>query len=312
MAEEYSTRGDRLEKKQGGINPFSEKEYLIPEFGNILVYEGNHRVIITQRDSNCVVYNIDTVILQNSEGKLLSSIVFCEDQTEKKRMEEKVEMMEKLSIAGELAAGAVHEIKNPLSAIRGFAQLLENSFNEADERREYTNIIINEIDRLSELIKEFLVLTKPGNRHYSKESINKVIGDIVPLIQTKAVMNNVSIKTSLCEEIPEISMNKEHMKQVFLNLFNNAIEAMPQGGELFVITTYQDNDIKIEIIDTGCGILPENIKKLFKPFFTTKEEGTGLGLSICKRIIENHKGSISVDSNPGKGSTFTIHLPVLM
>jgi signal transduction histidine kinase len=102
------------------------------------------------------------------------------------------------------------------------------------------------------------------------------------------------------------------MKQVFLNLFNNAIEAMPQGGELFVITTYQDNDIKIEIIDTGCGILPENTKKLFKPFFTTKEEGTGLGLSICKRIIENHKGSISVDSNPGKGSTFTIHLPVLI
>ena len=224
-------------------------------------------------------------------------------------LNEKFEELKKLSIAGELAAGTIHEIKNPLSAIRGFVQLLEKSFQDEDKRKEYSNIILKELDRLTELIREFLIIAKPSDVKYTIGNINLIIKDMISLIEPKANMYNISVKALLSESIPEIKMNAEHIKHV-LNLFNNAVDAMHDGGELFIVSSFNGNEIITEIKDTGHGISPDEMDKIFEPFYTTKNEGTGLGLAICKKIIENHKGTISLNSQVGEGSTFTILLPL--
>lgn len=274
-----------------------------------LINKENHKVFVNQ-DNNITVFEVDTLIFENKERDYLFSMIFCEDKTKGRKLDEKFEALKKLSIAGELAAGAVHEIKNPLSAIRGFVQLLEKSFQYEDKRKEYSNIILKELDRLTDLIREFLIIAKPSEAKYTMKNINTVIKDMICLIEPKAIIYNILVKAYLSEDIPEIKMNVEHIKQVFLNLFNNAVDAMCDGGELFIASSFKDNNVIIEIKDTGQGISPDETDKIYEPFYTTKKEGTGLGLSICKKIIENHKGTISLNSKVGKGTTFTIILPV--
>lgn len=239
--------------------------------------------------------------------------VFIDNLTEINHFKEKFALAKKqTSILSELAVQAVHEIKNPLSSIKGFAQLLQNSLDDQDNRKEYINIMVKEIERLNKLIKEIFSLTRTRGIKESYEDIHKIIEEIIPLCNMYSKMGKKKIKIvkNFCSDFSLIAIDKEQMKQVFLNLLNNAIEAIGNKGEI-VITTEKAKGCGLIIIeDTGCGIDEKDILKVFTPFYTTKEDGTGLGLCIVKRIIENHNGSIHVESTKGKGSVFTIRLPV--
>lgn len=291
------------------------KYFAIIQQNELFLKEGSHRLIFRNTESkeeyeHDIIYDIDTRVLKNSKGENIGYLVFCENLTEKYKLQEKLQSIEKLSLAGQLAAGAAHEIKNPLASIRGFVQLLQESFHKNDKRREYTKIIIEEVDRLNELVRELLFIAKPSPDVKTRGNINKTIDDTILVVNSKAIMNDVVIHRESCE-VPETVFNPEHMKQVFLNLMNNAIDAMPKGGNLFVRSFHKENRIHIEIQDEGSGIEPELVDRLFEPFFTTKGDGTGLGLAITKKIIQNHSGEIQVTSKPGKGSCFTVLLPVI-
>jgi len=273
--------------------------------------QGKYKVFITQ-DGDTSIFEVNPLIIRDGENELLP-VVFCENKTREEILAGKFEALKKLSLAGELAAGAVHEIRNPLSVIKGFIQLLKEEPNKGDKNKEYYNVILKELDRLNDLIGGFLTIAKPCEVKFTKGCINDVIKDMVCLIEPKAILYDAIIETDLSEDVPDIEMNIEHIKQVFLNLLNNALEAVCNGKDrkVEVNSSVNKENIIIRIKDTGAGILAEEMDGIFEPFYTTKKEGTGLGLAVCKKIVENHDGTISLNSKKGKGSTFTIFLPIV-
>jgi PAS domain S-box-containing protein len=213
---------------------------------------------------------------------------------------------DKLSLVGQLAAGIAHEIRNPLTSLRGFIQLIQYK---SEDNREYCQIMLSELDRINLIVSEFLILAKPHMVQYSSKDINQIISQVITLISTQAIINNIHLDAKLSEGLPAISCEENQLKQVMINLIKNAIEAMPNGGTITVQTEMHDSEhISIRIIDEGKGIPPELINKLGEPFYTTKEQGTGLGLMVCYKIIENHLGKLLVYSEVGQGTTFEIIL----
>jgi PAS domain S-box-containing protein len=213
---------------------------------------------------------------------------------------------DKLSLVGQLAAGIAHEIRNPLTSLRGFIQLLQYK---SEDNREYCQIMLSEMDRINLIVSEFLILAKPHMVQYTVRDINQIISQVATLIGTQAIINNIHLDTKLTEGLPSISCEENQLKQVMINLIKNAIEAMPNGGTITVETGMHDSEhLYIRIIDEGKGIPPERLNKLGEPFYTTKEHGTGLGLMVCYKIIENHLGKLLVHSEVDQGTTFEIIL----
>jgi two-component system sensor histidine kinase HydH len=255
----------------------------------------------------------DTLPLMPGEiGEIASAINdLVSHLAEKKKLQEQVQHAERLAAAGEIAASLAHEIRNPLMAIKGFAQLL-NETRDQDETAEYTGIIVKEADRMNRLIEQLLCLARPASDQALKAPVDvtTVLDNALLLIESQARRNQIVIDRSYCT-IPPVIADSENLKQVFLNIMINALQAMEAGGRLTVAIDYQPEDkmINIRIADSGMGIQPELIAHLFDPFFTTKEKGTGLGLSVAQHFVQNWGGKISVDSTVGVGSTFTISLP---
>lgn len=213
---------------------------------------------------------------------------------------------EKLNIAGQLAAGIAHEVRNPLTAIKGFLQLMEAGV----DKKSYYRIIQSEMDRIELILSELLVLAKPQDIKFENENMKWLIDDVKTLIDTQAIMNNVLIEVmDECGDL-EIRCDKNQIKQVFINFLKNAIEAMPDGGTITIeIKKLSTNKVKIFFKDTGTGIPHEILKRIGEPFFTTKENGTGLGIMISKQIIENHHGSVHFWSDE-KGTIIEVILPI--
>lgn len=218
---------------------------------------------------------------------------------------------EKSVLLEEMATGLAHEIRNPLGSIKGAAQYLRSEVDTA-KNRNLIDVIIEEVDRLSNVVSQFLNYAKPYTINAKKQNINHIIEKAAALIKADNLSEKIIIKKTLSSDLPEVSVDGEQLIQVILNIAFNGIEAMPEGGTLnFTTSTIEKEDgkiIEIAIQDTGRGINKEDMKNIFKPFFTTKEKGTGLGLSICQRIIRKHGGHIEVQSYPGKGTTFYIRI----
>jgi two-component system sporulation sensor kinase A len=226
------------------------------------------------------------------------------DITEQKRTEEMMIRSEKLSIVGQLAAGVAHEIRNPLTTLKGFAQLLK-----AGKRNDaYIDLMQIELERINQIVNEFMVIAKPQNVELSKHSLFKIIMDVVQLMDMQAIINKVEIRHALEENVACIC-NVDQLKQVFINILKNAIEAMPNGGCIDIIMARTAEWISIRFIDEGCGIPLDVLSRLGEPFFTTKETGTGLGLMICQKIIETHNGSMQIHSEINHGTQIEILLP---
>ncbi|EIT83843.1 PAS/PAC sensor signal transduction histidine kinase [Fictibacillus macauensis ZFHKF-1] len=240
-------------------------------------------------------------------GQIDGIVVVSRDLTERIRTEEMLRKSDKLSMLGQLAAGVAHEIRNPLTSIKGFLQLLESR---AEEHLDYYTIMLSEIDRINTIVSEFMVLAKPQAMSFVPTNITELMKHVISLIETQAILKNVQIHYSAETGLPLVSSADNQLKQVFINLLKNAIEAMPTGGNIWITVIRDHDQLVISFRDEGCGIPEERLASLGEPFYTTKEKGTGLGLMVCFKIIENHGGKIHVTSTLGKGSKFTVLLPI--
>lgn len=234
------------------------------------------------------------------------------DITDRYELEQQIIANEKLSIIGKMSAGLAHEIRNPLTPISGFLQLIETSY-ENEKFKEYFAIIKEELNRIKELIDNFVIISKPEAPSQDQANIQELIKRSLHLMESQARLHSISFifKDQVNEEL-QICMDKNQIKQVLINLIQNAIEEMKNGGVITVILNKNipENFVEISIKDQGFGIEPEILKNLFTPFLTTKEKGTGLGLSVCQRIIQNHHGKIEVETIKNKGTTFKVSLPL--
>ncbi len=224
--------------------------------------------------------------------------------------EEQLRRADRLSALGELSAGMAHEIRNPLGSIKGAVEILKDDYSPDEAKYEFIGILLKETDRLNRIVQEFLGFARPKLPEFQQADINEAVESVLTLTAQEARKAGVTVEKKLDSSIGKRSVDAGMLKQAFLNLILNAIQAMPQGGTLAVESALIDRTIVVKVSDTGTGIPEENRKKLFSPFFTTKKNGTGLGLAITYRIIENHRGSIDVASDPGKGTTFTVRIPV--
>lgn len=231
------------------------------------------------------------------------------DITEKMDMQEQLRKSETLKVIGELAAGIAHEIRNPMTALKGFIQLLEGSIKQ--EHSMYYEVITSELERIDTIINEFLLLAKPQEIRFQEKNLNKIMRETLDILHAQAVLHNVQFSTGFDEKLSPIFCEPNQLKKVFINLIKNAIEVMPDGGTITVrIEAFENNQALISIQDEGIGISKEKLQRLGEAFFTTKERGTGLGLMVSYKIIEEHKGSIRIESEVGKGTTFFITLPL--
>jgi signal transduction histidine kinase len=224
--------------------------------------------------------------------------------------EEQLRRADRMSALGQLSAGMAHEIRNPLGAIQGAVEILRDDYDPQDAKYEFIQILLKETDRLNKIVQEFLGFAKPKEPDLQQADLNEELESVLVLTAQEARKSGIRVDKRLDPSVGKQRLDAGLLKQAFLNLILNALQAMPQGGVLTVESGLRNGMLVVRIADTGVGISEENRKRLFSPFFTTKKNGTGLGLAITYRIIENHHGTIDVASEPGKGATFTVTIPV--
>ncbi|OGP73862.1 MAG: hypothetical protein A2Y80_03670 [Deltaproteobacteria bacterium RBG_13_58_19] len=232
------------------------------------------------------------------------------DITEYKLIEARLLQSERLAAIGNTVSHIAHEIKNPLLIIGGFArQLLKTPALDAKDQKKLT-IITEEVSRLEALLGEMRDFVRLPPPQKSMGQLDLLLDGALLLFETAFKEQNIRVRRVDREPLPPLHFDSQQLHRVLVNLFKNALEAMPQGGELTIATRVENNQVEVSISDTGEGMTPEVRANIFQPYFTTKEKGTGLGLAICKNIVEEHGGCINVDSQPGQGSTFTIQIPL--
>lgn len=253
--------------------------------------------------------SVTTSPIRDKNGAIRAIASITRDMTSRNKMEELLRRSEKLTTVGQLAAGVAHEIRNPLTTLRGFLQLqLETSkFNSR-----HVDIMLSELDRINLIVGEFLILAKPQATRFEEKDVRFILGDVISLLDSQAHLCDIVFETNFSTESCRISCEENQLKQVFINVIKNAIEAMPQGGEIQVeINRGRTGYVMISITDEGIGIPEEMIPKLGDPFFTGKETGTGLGIMVSQRIIQSHYGTMDIVSKVNIGTKVTISLPML-
>lgn len=250
-----------------------------------------------------VEYSINPIM---ENGIYVGTVITFSDITEKLHNNELMLRSEKLTIAGQLAAGVAHEIRNPLTSLKGFLQLM---YEDPSKVHSYFGIMQDELIRIDSILSELLLLAKPQAKRYKRRNLNDVLGQVVLLLNTQAILQGVEIRCAFPDVECAFECDDHQMKQLFINLLKNAIESMENGGVITIRVTRQIEHIAVQIIDQGCGIPEERVKRLGEPFYTTKERGTGLGLMVSFKIVEHHNGTMKIDSEVGKGTTFTITFP---
>jgi len=255
------------------------------------------------------------------KGETIGRIVIFRDMTNVYKIQEEILRMDRLVSLGKLASGIAHELRNPLAGIKTTAQALGEEMPEDDSKREYLSRITKEIDRLNGLLKTFFSFAKPERLNLVQCHIRDIINEIIPFLIKEIADKKIHFIENYHPQLTKIRVDKNQMHQVFLNLFLNAIQAMPDGGELRIevvpaISSPSDGQkqrfIRVVVTDTGRGISPQVLHRIFDPFFTTKPRGIGLGLSIAYQIINKHGGTINVESQWEKGTSFLIHLPEMV
>lgn len=232
---------------------------------------------------------------------------FAED---KKKFEEQLQMAERLTLVARMGAGVAHEVNTVLTAVKLFLEMLNHKKLLQGREGENIRLILEEVTRAERLIIRFLAFTKPAEAEFIKTDINKVIRKSLQFLMYKFDRQKIEVIDELSENMTKALCDPAKMEEVFLNIFSNSIDAMPDGGHLIVKIESAESKVIVTVADTGVGIPLEDIFQVYTPFFTTKPQGTGLGLSIVHRIIDEHKGTISITSKKGKGTTVRIELPI--
>jgi two-component system sensor histidine kinase HydH len=245
--------------------------------------------------------------LKDEDGVFLGYVILFKDLTEIDRLRNEIERSRRLASLGRMAAGIAHEIRNPLSSIKGFATYFRERYRDIPEDRKTADIIIGEVDRLNRVIGQLLEFARPMNIQLKPTALQGFLQHSVKMIEQQAGERNITIKTDFPSLIGEIFLDADRMSQVLYNLYLNAFDAMDEGGTLSVgLSSADGGTATITIADTGTGIGAEDMGRIFDPYFTTKPSGTGLGLAIVHRIMEAHNGEIHVDSTPGQGTTISL------
>lgn len=254
--------------------------------------------------------SVTTSRIHNAHGEMIGALVIFSDLTARKETQRRMAQAERLATLGELMAGVAHEVRNPLTAIRGYVQILRQQTSDPIHQ-EYLSVVLKEIDSINKVIQQLLEFSRPRHSQWQQVSLNALVEETLVLVQTAGVQARVDFISELDNELSPINADRELLKQVLLNILINAVQAISARGKIRIQTwQYSDSQQAISIEDNGCGIDLSLQKKIFDPFFTTKASGTGLGLALSQRIINAHQGDIRVASLPGYGATFTLILPI--
>jgi two-component system sensor histidine kinase HydH len=264
-------------------------------------------------DGKMVPLEIGASSLKDESDIFLGNVLLFKDLTEVRTLRREVARSQRLASVGRLAAGVAHEIRNPLSSIKGFATYFKERYRDRPEDQQTADIMIQEVDRLNRVVGQLLEFARPVSVKPKPVSLQTLLDDSIKLIKEQAAEKGISIQTQNNTPVAEVRIDPDRINQVLLNLYLNAIDSMEKGGELRVEMTDGGprRDVVVQVSDTGRGISPENLSKIFEPYFTTKSTGTGLGLAIAHNIVEAMGGKITVESDPEAGTTFTIALPNL-
>jgi two-component system, sporulation sensor kinase A len=257
-------------------------------------------------DGEIKTFDVIKVPLFEENGERKGLLTIGRDITQQKLAEALLLKKEKLSVLGELAAGIAHEIRNPLTSMKGFIQIMRETRQVNDT---YIDIVLSELERINQIVSELLVLAKPQSYDYKPFFLSDAIGYVVNLIGHEATLNNVYI--SVENAVPQACIfgDKNQIIQVFINIIKNSIEAMPDGGTIHLRVWKEEQTIHVTISDTGVGISKERLQKIGEPFFTLNEKGMGLGLTTSTKIMQEHKGTLDIESEVGKGTTVHLTFP---
>lgn len=258
-----------------------------------------------------VVLDHNAFPIKDADGTVTRAVIWFKDVTHVVKLEEHLLASERLAGIGKLAAGIAHEIRNPLGNIRATAQFCLNKYEFDKDMRKHLKTILRSSDRVNRVVKELLNLAKPGEASFKVECVGGIINNVCSLVNAKCLKQHVRLNKRCPRRLPPILIDEKLLEEALLNIMLNAIDAMPKGGRLSVISCYDSNTegIAISFIDSGCGISEDHIDRIFDPFFTTKRDGTGLGLYLARQIVELHKGVISVESKPDCGTEIAVRLP---
>ena len=286
LAQEIAARGDR--------------EHITGIYKQRLHHRGNHLTL-----------NVSITPLVSKSNERIGRLLLFDDVTQRERMEEQMSQTEKLTSLGLLAAGVAHEVNTPLAVISNYIQMLAKQMPDGDPRQSLIDKIVKQTFRASEIVNNLLNFSRTGAAEATSVDVNRVVEETLSLVAHPLKASQIQIVKDLSESLPPVHGSANKLQQVFLNLFLNARDAMPNGGMLEVRTAADNGSVEIEIADTGAGIRREDINRIFDPFFTTKSNGrgTGLGLSVSYGIIKEHAGKIDVRSTPGKGTSFHVEFP---
>jgi PAS domain S-box-containing protein len=272
----------------------------------------SHIEVELKRDGESLWLIAGTSLLNSGEEKTIGALVIFQDITQIKALEEKLRQADRLAALGTLSAGLAHEIKNPLSAIKTFVQLLPQKIGNASFMEKFNITVPREVDRINHLVEDLLELTRKRVRSLVDLKVDALIRQVIDLHGEEFKKRQIAIQDHLDQTIPHLHGDGETLYRAFSNLIINAIQAMPNGGTLSISSKLNSPSSAIEITfkDTGIGMDELTAKNIFNPFFTTKDKGVGLGLALTRKIIEDHRGTIEVVSEKGMGTTFTLLLPV--
>lgn len=286
----------------GGSFALELEKYL-----EILMYNvvGGLTGLLTQRD------HLHRQELQKTAAGLEQSYRTLQEQSERiMAVEEQLRHSERLSTLGEMAAVLAHEVRNPLASLRGTAEILRDDFRPGTPKHEFVEIQIRETERLNRVVEEFLRMARQQPAELQRCSLAEELETIVTLTANEARRRRVALQLEPVDRALLVTADGEKLRQAFLNIVLNALQATPENGSVTIMVQPQQEQCDIRISDTGPGITDEIRQRIFEPFFTTKSDGTGLGLAVTKKIIEAHGGSLRVESETGKGTTFVISLPL--
>jgi PAS domain S-box-containing protein len=251
---------------------------------------------------------------KNASGKVISYEVMAKDVTARLQMERQLQQAEKLASLGQISTGIAHEINNPLGVMLGYTQLLLRDHPAGSQIYDDLKTIEKHARNCKQVVEDLLKFSRSTQTRKSSIDINQCVGEVISLLAHQLELDKISVETRLSPNLPKVTADGEKLKQVFMNLLMNARQAISGQGRIFVGTESDGGKKVIRVLfsDNGCGIHPDHITKIFDPFFSTKPvgEGTGLGLSVSYGIVQDHNGRVEVESGPGKGSTFTVELPV--
>lgn len=289
-------------------------------------YEGIERVLSGEQtkyetEAKIVVGETETPValaaslLRDEEGNRSGAVLLMQDLSEIETLKEAVERERHLASLGRIAAGVAHEVRNPLSSLKGFAQFLRGKSRPGSEEERYSDIMIEEVERLDRVVQELLDFARPVSPARTVCDANDLIEQSLRLVAEDAQFKKIKIERRLAADLPHVFVDAQQIRQAILNLLINGIEAMEEGGTLTIETSVSRQVqgspvVGIDIGDTGTGMTADEIGKLFEPFYTTKPKGTGLGLTFVSRLLEQNGGSVMVTSVKGQGSTFSVRLPI--